>query len=669
MTFLLLAIPVSPCHAESPAASPDQKSDLTDMSVEDLMGVEVATVYGASKYEQQVTDAPASVSIVTADDIKRYGYRTLAEALRSVRGIYVTYDRTFSYLGVRGFDRPGDLNTRVLLLIDGHRINDDIYEGAPIGMEFPVDVDLIERIEVIRGPSSSLYGTNAFFGVINVITKQPAGLQGGEVAASAGGFGTYNGRVSYGKKYRSGLGVLLSASGMESQGDDKLHYREFDSRYTPGIAHRADGEHNYQLFGKFSYRDFILTAAMASRQKTIPTASYGTLFNDPGTQAIEGHSFLDLKYSHIFRGDTEISGRLFYDRLVYDGDYIYDRSQRGSAPATVLNKDQAWGYWWGGETQAVTTFLDRNKITTGAEYRSNGTQRQRNYDQDPYFLHLDDRRSSTIWALYLQDEIQLLDSLILSAGVRYDHYDSFGGTTNPRLALIYKPVESSVFKLLYGRAFRAPGAYEFYYNDGGLTSKGNPALKPERIQTYEVVYEQYFLKHYRSSLSGFYYQLSDLVSQRLDPADGMIQYGNVDAVDAKGGEVELEGTWESGLKGKVSYSYTLTRDARTDKSLTNSPRHLVKGNIVVPLLRDRLFLGGEEQYQSSRTTLSGAQTGGAYVTNATLSWRTPLSGLEFSLSAYNLFNNRYSDPASAAHVQDAIRQDGRSFRVKLDYLF
>jgi outer membrane receptor for ferrienterochelin and colicins len=666
---LLLLIPFSVCRGESAAASQESKPDLMEMSVEQLMSVEVATVYGASKYEQKVTEAPASVSIVSAEEIRKYGYRTLADALRSVRGIYITSDRNYNYLGVRGFNRPGDLNTRVLLLVDGHRINDNIFDTAPIGTEFPVDVDLIDRIEVIRGPSSSLYGSNAFFGVVNVITRQPGDLMGTELAGAAARYQTYNGRVSYGREYRNGLGLLLSGSVMRSEGAPRLYYQEFDTpESNNGVAEHADGDKNYQFYGKLSYRDFSLTGALSSREKTIPTASFGTVFNDPRTRTTDGHSFLDLKYAHSFDG-TDVTARAFYDHYYYDGDYLFDRTEPGGPASLVLNKDQAWGTWWGGEAQATRTLFERHKVTAGLSYRVNSVQKQRNYDAEPFFQYLDDRRNSSIWALYLQDEIQLLDSLILSAGLRHDHYDSFGGSTNPRLALIYRPLEESVFKLLYGQAFRAPSDFEFYYSDGGQTAKANPDLKPERIRTYELVYEQYFLKQYRSSLSGFYYRISDLVSQRVDTSDSLIQFDNSDAITARGGELELEGNWESGLKGRLSYTYQKTEDANTGLALTNSPEHLAKLNLILPLWRDKLFLGFEEQYLSRRATLAGNRTGAAYLSNATLSCHAPLPGLEFSLSAYNLFDSHYGDPGAAEHVQDVIRQDGRSFRVKLDYSF
>jgi iron complex outermembrane receptor protein len=145
---------------------------------ESLLFQEIPSVYSASKYEQKVTEAPSSVTIVTSEDIRKYGHRTLADVLRSVKSFYVTSDRNYSYVGGRGFGRPGDYNSRILLLIDGHRTNENIYDQAMVGTEGLIDIDLVDRIEIVRGPGSSLYGSNAFFAVINIITKAGQGPEG-----------------------------------------------------------------------------------------------------------------------------------------------------------------------------------------------------------------------------------------------------------------------------------------------------------------------------------------------------------------------------------------------------------------------------------------------------------------------------------------------------------
>ncbi len=142
--------------------------DVMDLNPEDLKSVQV---YSASMYLQSDREAPSSVTVITAEQIRQFGYRTLADALRSVRGFDVTYDRNYYYVGVRGFSRPGGYNDQILLLINGHRLNDNVYDSAQLGTAFPLDVDLIERIEIVRGPSSSLYGASAFLAVVNVIQK------------------------------------------------------------------------------------------------------------------------------------------------------------------------------------------------------------------------------------------------------------------------------------------------------------------------------------------------------------------------------------------------------------------------------------------------------------------------------------------------------------------
>jgi outer membrane receptor for ferrienterochelin and colicins len=178
LPFAVACAALSMTAAVQANSSQSEVNDFIDMELEQLMQLSVESVYGASKHQQRVTQAPSAISIITADEIEKFGHRTLIEVLRSVRGVYVSDDRNYTYIGMRGFHRPNDYNTRVLLLIDGHRINDNVYDSGTIGREGMIEAALIERVEIIRGPSSSIYGSSAFLGVINVITKRGASVRG-----------------------------------------------------------------------------------------------------------------------------------------------------------------------------------------------------------------------------------------------------------------------------------------------------------------------------------------------------------------------------------------------------------------------------------------------------------------------------------------------------------
>src|SRR6185503_7908177 len=148
--------------------------------------------------------------------------------------MYVTNDRNFSYVGTRGFGNPGDYNSRILLLVNGHRVNDNLFGQAAIGMEFGLDPATFQRVEIIRGPSASLYGDSAFLAVVNVITKTGASMDGGSVTIETGTLGTYLARGSAGHVFASGLEVALSATGEHSAGVQRLHFPTFD---TPSTNH------------------------------------------------------------------------------------------------------------------------------------------------------------------------------------------------------------------------------------------------------------------------------------------------------------------------------------------------------------------------------------------------------------------------------------------------
>ncbi|MBI1951558.1 MAG: TonB-dependent receptor [Acidobacteria bacterium] len=644
----------------SPAAAPASRSAAGSAGGEMILFQELPSIFGASKYEQKPSEAPAAISIVTADEIQKYGYRTLSEVLRSVRGIFTTYDRNYSYIGVRGFNRPGDYDTRILLLLDGHRLNDNVYDQAAIGTEAAVDLDTIERIEIIRGPSSSLYGTNAFLAVINVVTKSGRDLKGVEVSGAGGSFSTGEARAAYGARLDSGLEMYLSGAFSDSGGQD-LFYPEYDGPATNnGWARDSDGDRFRRAFAKLEWGGARVVAGYSSRAKQVPTASYDTVFNDARERTVDERAFMDLRYEREVGRSSRLVGTGSWDGYWYKGTYPYSSS---------FSKDYGYGEWWTGEVQSITTLYERHKLIGGAEIRYSSRQDQGYYDAEPYFLYFKDRRQSSIWALYLQDEFRVRDGLILNVGVRHDDYDTFGGTTNPRLGAIWGVGGATTLKLLIGRAFRAPNVYELYYDDGGFSQKANPGLKPESIRTYEAALEHTFRGRLRGAASVYRYGITNLITLGTDPLDGLDVFNNVARARAEGVELEIEGAFGRFLEGRVSYALQRSEDASTGGTLTNSPRHLAKVNLTAPFLAEKLVAALEIQYTSSRETLQGVRAGGFGIANVTLLSRAWRKGPGLSLSIFNLLDKSYGDPGGAEHLQAVIPQDGRSLRAQVKYEF
>ena len=651
-------------YASTAFANQAARDDFTNLSIEELLKLDIIS---ASRLGEKTSQAPTSVSILTAKDIRTFGWRTLAEALNSLRGLFTSNDRNYSFLGARGFMRSGDYNSRILLMIDGQRMNENIYDGGYIAQEFMLDLDLVDHIEYVPGSGSSIYGANAFLGMINVVTKKGQAVNGAQLAGEIGTFDTYKGRVSYGKTLDNGADVLFSASHFDSAGVENLYFPGFDTPETNrGIAHNMDDERADRIFGKFKYEEFTLSGGYVNRFKRVPTASFDAIFNDQQYYTEDKQFFTNLKYEKNLSDTSKLQLKGYYQGYDYHADqaYLVDGTR-------VINHDFASGRWWGGEAQLTFSPIDGHRVIMGLEYQYDQRQSLNNYDIDPYVSYVQSRRSGHRLEAYLQDDIQILDDLIFSAGARVDYHHMLNSIqANPRLGLIWSPLENTQFKLLYSSTFRAPNSWERDYNAFGFVA--NPGMREEQIKSYEAIAEWRSNNGLRLLSSLFYNDISQLLQGRpvTDDINGDYSVQNYGRYHAYGIELEAEKRWSSGRLLKASYTYNLlTNENAQGTWATYSPQNLFKLHYAESFFNDYLTLGIENVFIDRRKLDYVGSFADAYnLVNINLSSDKLIRGLDTSFGIYNLFDVHPQMPGVSEQV-DLIRMNGRELRLKFQLTF
>jgi len=631
----------------------DSETSTDEHALDSLLNLKIST---AAKYEQTINEAPASVSVITSEDIARFGYRTIAEALMSIAGLYISYDRNYTYLGIRGFSRPTDYNDRVLLLLDGHMINDGYYGSAPIDNQLGINMASIDRIEIVRGPGSALYGTGAVFAVINIISKKGDTINGINVSVDGGSYRWIEGSLLAGSKFENGFEYSFSALGGDSKGRDQFYPEYNDPASSDGVSRKLDWERYHSFTSTLSYQNYSLTGFMVSRRKGIPTAAFDMTFNDDRAQTLDEQQFLEMKYNRTFGSDINIALRSYYDGYDYRGVY----------PGTPFSRDANNVKSIGGELQLRWDMSASNRITGGGEYRDNF--------QDKYILMDADTTEyskdvpNTSFSLYLQDEIQLRENVMVIFGIRRDAYSIAGNPVSPRVSVVYNLFTTSTLKFLYGEAFRVPNVYEKYYEDVGSNWVTNPALKPERIRTYEFIWEQHFLHSIFGRFSLYNYAMNNLIDPIIDSTTSTEQFENISHVRSTGIETAFKIYLKSGVHGYLNYSYQYSTDINTGVKLTNSPSHIAKAGVGYQLT-DYVRAAIEMMYESNRLTVYNTTTDPYFLTNLNLSILPPSGHLRSSLLIRNVFDVSYQTPGGFEHRQSAIKQDGRNFTVRLEYSF
>jgi iron complex outermembrane receptor protein len=616
-------------------------------------------VEAASLHTQTLEDAPANVTVISREEIHRQGYRTLAEALSNVRGFYNVFDGAYNYLGSRGLDVPGDYTTRILVMVNGHYMPDNVYNMAGyIGQDFGIDMDLVQRIEVIRGPSSALYGSNGIFATINIVTISPVDHPTARATTEIGSYGEKKIQLSSSMYLGRGANMLLSGSIFHDAGRS-VDFGRIGGGPELGVADGVERQRGYHVFAHAVWHNWSFMALANRRDELIPHGYFGTSFNSRGTQAEDGRSFVEAAYSRPLGRNHEINWRFYYDRYRYWGRYDYDGED-----ATYRYDDLALGHWVGTRLTYGIQTSSWGTLTFGGEANIDLQALQNNALVSPYEeTYLDTDNPDRSYGLFLQQELRLSPKWTTYLGARLDDSGSHDPFVSPRLALLYKQSPRTTYKLLYGRSFRNPNAYEEFYDLEG-DYRANPNLKPERAQTVEISADHRFSERVRGEATVYRYWLGDLIQNVLDE-QGVFQFHNNARVRALGAEFELSGRPLPWLE--TAGAFTVGRVSSEDfvLALVNSPRSTAQFRFSLPLATRKVILAGAYRYLSSRRTVSGGRVDSVPLFDLTVSTRRLHPSFDVVLGLRNAFDKTYFDPVAEEHVVDRFQRRGRTAFVKI----
>ncbi len=619
-------------------------------------------VTAATKSAVASESAPASITIITADEIAAFGYTTLVEAVNAVRSTFTSNDRSYESIGFGGFSPPSDYTKRVLVLVDGHSVNDVVTGQAYVGHDFDVDLANVARIEIVRGPGSVLYGTGALFGVINVVTRRAGLGMHAAVNTTAGTMGVASARAT--ASARAGnADVMVSVGAMTSDGDVRFVVPADIYTNVPQTVLNADGERAFHADVIGHLGPFSLRGGYNDRKKNLPTDAYDTRPWLGTSHLDDRRSYAEIRFDQDFQ-HFHLAARAAYDKSAFHGHYVGD----GSADDPTSDEDIG-AQWITGELRLETPVFMRQRFTFGSEIAKQIQLLTANLGGPPIAKDL-------VASAYIVDDIEVTNRLHVNAGLRSDSYTkSFGTTLNPRLALVGKPYLAGNTKLLIGRSFRAPSP-----NERADTPDGT--LRPEVMSSVEIEHTHAVSDDVRIVGALFANWLNDLIFEVNDPQAGIIYRNNSNQVRSLGAEGELR--WEPG--GGTLFSVALTRQKVEELSPTgnspflNAPDTLFKMRALCPLVGLALRFGTELVLDSGRHFLptdTNAPAADNRVDDAVL-WNLSLSGeyrafrLRYFAGMFNVLDvhdPRAGIPTSIDFPLALIPRYGRSMRAGLAWTF
>lgn len=629
-----------------------------DLGIIDL--VPQREVTAVSRYAERIDDAPSSVTVIDGREIAAFGYPTIAESLRGVRGLALSNDRVYAAVSVRGIGQPNDYGSRLLVLSDGQALNDNLLNSSYIGSDGRSDLGDIDRIEVVRGPGSLLYGAGAFAGVVNLVTRGRDAPNSVHV-----GIGSYDNAVLRGRggvqwKFGQDKGIWASGWGAQSNGFDVELPIKGDPQPT-----RVRGVEKFQAGGTAG-RLFVGPATLQwflhRRTQSAPVGAYATELGNPRNSFGDTRMMVEARFEPKVSNNVQLLLRAHANRYTYDSTYAF--------PGAVDNLEKFAGSWMGGEARVVFQPGSRFRLTVGGEGQWHpeatltATQRRPGQADSQY---LNEQRPYYFGAGYALAEGSPWPWLRLSGGVRIDGYSTFGAVVVPRGAIIIKPSKTGTLKIMGGRAFRAPSIYEQLYNDNGQSQEKALTLDAEKIVSGEIEYTQRFLEDW-VALGGVHVSVAnDIIETEPVPGKTTVRYANQDErISVIGADVEFRREWRKGWMLTANYGYQRARylDATGgERQMPNAPEHLGGVRFVVPVLPTIASVGMRATVEAPRLLDGGDSTPMGVVADLTLSGELKSYGLRYVVGVYNVADRRYSTPVTGTFSSRTMPQNGRTFLV------
>jgi iron complex outermembrane receptor protein len=704
-------------------AETEKVEDYFAMSPAELAATPVTIATGTSKPAFQ---SAGVTTVITAEQIKSMGATELHEVLETVPGVHATlqpntYDYSYSIRGIRNAQ-----NSQVLMMLNGTRITTPFNGTLMSGTELPIEA--IQQVEVIRGPGSALYGADAFAGVINIITKKAKDINGTALGVRAGDHGAQSGWGQYGDQW-AGWDVATSLQYQYTDGDNgRIVKADAQTVFDKGLgtnASNAPGPMNTRyetLNGHLNLqRKYWDIGFWAFNSINAGSRAGGAGALDPNGSA-NGEQYLgDVRFStedwlanweliahaSYLQADFQAQGQLFPDNAVIP---IGSNGNLNFQPLSLNNPVIPVSFPDGvnvqvGRTERIPSVelgsiykgLDNHilRFSTAFRYEGITASERKNYGPGvindiqrvvagtltnvtgtPYVYLPDVHR--TIWSSVVQDEWQIADHWQLTAGLRYDNYSDFGGTFNPRVALVWDINEQLTSKILYGKAFRAPNFAEQFTRNNPVFL-GNRNLQPETINTYEWAFSYRPFSSLSTAVNVFYYQIDKLISAVPDPSTGINIYQN--SGNQNGYGTELEWNWQATEKWNVkgNYAWQHSINETINSSVTGVPEHHVYvalGWQFLPQwqLQPQLnWLGGRTSLLNGNQQLSDLLGDNTKLRNyetidLTLRGKKLLGHLNIAASLRNAFDTKYYEP-TAFQVPQTLPMPGRSFYLEASVNF